>query len=242
MTRYTRHPHLRLAIGAALLSSLLLTSGALAQPLNAAALVHVEAPPNGSIVAGNVTFTGVAVDRSTGQPATRVAVYDGDPAQGIYLADVSMDTMRDLATLYPGGVGMAQVGWTLIFDSHRLFEGTHVLTFVAQFPNGTIAPTTHQIIVDNVAQTAAPSNGVVVWYNGGYWINGVYVGPGLESLYYDPVHGGYWVNGAWVGPAYQWDSPYHYPAPGYWINGTYYNPQTGQACTGGQCYFVTTGD
>jgi hypothetical protein len=114
------------------------------------------------------------------------------------------------------------------------------LSFVAEFPNGSVTPTSHQIVVDNVSQ-APPSNGAVVWYNNGYWINGVYVGPTLTSLYYDPATGGYWVNGVYVGPAYQWEGPYYYPAGGYWINGTYYNPQTGQACTISACYLVDTG-
>jgi hypothetical protein len=242
MTRCPRQSHLRIAVAAALLGSLLLTSGAFAQTVNQAALVEVESPPSGSVVAGNVTFTGVAVDRSTNQPATRVAVYDGDPAQGVYLADVSMDTMRDLAALYPGGVGMAQVGWTLIFDSNRLFEGPHTLTFVAQFPNGTVGPTTSQVVADNISQAGEPANGAVIWYNGGYWINGVFVGPTLTSLSYDPATGGYWVNGVYVGPSYQWQGPYYYPTGGYWINGTYYDPYTGQACMEGVCYLVNTGN
>jgi hypothetical protein len=241
MTRYTRLSHLRVAIAAALVGSLLLTSGALAQTLNPTGLVDVESPPDGSVVAGNVTFTGYAVDSFTGQPATRVAVYDGDPAQGNYLADVSMDTMRDLASIYSSGVGYAQVGWTLIFDSNRLLEGSHSLSFVAQFPNGSVSPTTQQVVIDNITQ-AGDSNGVMIWYNGGYWINGVFVGPTLESLYYDPINGGYWVNGVYVGPSYQWQGPYYYPTGGgYWINGTYYDPYTGQACSGGTCYYVSTG-
>ena len=230
-------------MAAALLGSLLLSSTALAQPpINQSALVQVDSPPSGSPIAGNVTFTGVAVDRSTNLPATRVAVYDGDPAQDIYLADVSMDTMVNLATLYPGGVGTVPAGWTLIFDSNRLPEGSHTLTFVAQFSNGSVGPTTSQVIVDNVTQAAASANGAVIWYNGGYWINGVYVGPTLESLYYDPVTGGYWVNGVYMGPSYQWQGPYYYPTGGYWVNGTYYDPYTGQACIEGVCYLVNTGN
>jgi len=226
---------------AALLGSLILSSTALAQPpLNPAAYVDVASPPSGSPVGGNVTFTGVAVDMSTSQPATRVALYDGDPAQGNYLADVSIDTMVNLATLYPGGVGTVKAGWTLIFDSNRLFEGAHTLSFVAQFPNGSVAPTTSQVIVDNVAQSANPSYGATIWYNGGYWINGVYVGNTLDSLYYDPATGGYWVNGVYLGPSYQWQGPY-YPTNGYWINGTYYDPSSGVACVEGVCSVVNTG-
>jgi hypothetical protein len=76
------------------------------------------------------------VDCSTGQPATRVAVYDGNDPAAPYVADVSMDTMANVGSVCPGRSGSARVGFTLIFNTNNLSEGQHVLLFAAEFPNG----------------------------------------------------------------------------------------------------------
>ena len=67
------------ALSIAALSSLFVTSITSAQSFNPAAspTVRVENPGSGATVHGNITFSGLAVDCPTGQPATRVAVYDG---------------------------------------------------------------------------------------------------------------------------------------------------------------------
>src|SRR4051812_48165060 len=90
------------ALGVAALSSLYATSIGSAQTTTT---VRVETPTSGARVNGAVTFTGLAVDCATGQAATRVAVYDGTSSSGVYLADVSMETVRqysDACTNRPG--------------------------------------------------------------------------------------------------------------------------------------------
>src|SRR5690242_5731738 len=69
------------------------SSPAMAQ--TAAPVISIRSP---SYTAGNITVTGIAVDCRSGSPATRVAVYDGST----YLADVSMDTTRDIGSVCAG--------------------------------------------------------------------------------------------------------------------------------------------
>jgi hypothetical protein len=179
----------KLAGAAALVGTLLLSSTGFAQTSygNEPFLVRVDSPANGSAVAGNVTLTGVALDLATGQPATRVAVYDGNT----YIADVSMDTMRNLGTIYPGGVGWAPIGWTLIYDSRQLADGMHQLTFAAQFPDGATATTAYNLAIANTSPAWGLGYGPAP-YNGGYWPNGPWA---------DPAYGpGYWVNGTYYNP------------------------------------------
>src|SRR3954462_8891116 len=62
-------------------------------PTDSQYVLRIQSPTNGAGAAGAVTGTGRAVDCATGQPATRVALYDGpNLVSSAYLADVSMDT------------------------------------------------------------------------------------------------------------------------------------------------------
>jgi len=112
-------------------------------------VVELEHPINESAAAGNVTLHGVAVDCTTGVPASRVAVYDGIDASAAYVGDVSMDSTRPLEEACMGKSGSSPIGFTIIFDSHRLEEGAHSLTFVATYPSGSSTATTDQIFVEN---------------------------------------------------------------------------------------------
>jgi hypothetical protein len=166
------------ALGLAALSSLYAVSISSAQSFNPAAspTVRVESPNNGARVYGNVTFTGLAVDCPTGQPATRVAVHDGPNSTYQYLADVSMDTNRAYADACAGVGGTNRIGFTLIVDSNRLSEGSHALAFVAHYPSGQTQTTTVDVVVDNIAnrpvmQYGPRYSGV---YYGGYYVNGLY--------------------------------------------------------------------
>jgi hypothetical protein len=114
---------------------------------NPAPVVTIRSPQWG---AGNVTFTGIAVDCSTGQPATRVAVFDGtDPVSAPYIADVSMDRQQPLSAACPGRSGQGRIGYTLIYNTRNLAEGPHTLTFYAEFPNGAVGSTSLFFGVDN---------------------------------------------------------------------------------------------
>jgi hypothetical protein len=167
------------AAGFATLSSLFVTTLASAQvanpPVSGPQIVRIDSPGSGARVHGNISFRGIAADCGLSQPATRVAVYDGQSTSDRYLADVSIDTTRPLQEICPGNGSSAQAGFTLIMDSHRLAEGRHTLSFVAFFSNGTAQTTTVDVEVDNIAnrsvQYGPRYNGVIY---GGYWVNGLY--------------------------------------------------------------------
>jgi hypothetical protein len=164
------------ALGIAALGALSATSISSAQSLNPAPpTVRVESPSSGARVHGNITFTGLAVDCPTGQPATRVAVYDGPDSSYPYLADVSMDTNRSLSDACAGVTGSGRIGFTLIMDSNRLTEGSHALAFVAQYPNGRTQSTIVDVNVDNFVnqRVVYPARYTGVYY-GGYYANSVY--------------------------------------------------------------------
>jgi hypothetical protein len=156
-----------------------------AQTLGSPQTVRVETPNSGARVHGNVTFTGIALDCITAQPATRVAVYDTTTPANQYLADVSVDSLRANSDACPIPTGSNQSGFTLIMDSNRLAEGRHTLTFVAQYPNGTSQTTSTDVVVDNIAnvyQYPARYNGV---FYGGYTYNGVYTPVYTRCLLYN---------------------------------------------------------
>jgi hypothetical protein len=141
---YTRAACLRVAFVSAIVGLALSASAAAAQ--SAAPVVTVRAP---GYTAGNTTFTGVAVDCASGQPATRVAVYDGLDSSAPYVADVSMDTMANVGSVCPGRSGSSRIGYTLIYNTRGLDEGAHTLLFVAEFPNGATGSTTMPFTVEN---------------------------------------------------------------------------------------------
>jgi hypothetical protein len=143
------------AFGVAALSSLYATSIGSAQSTTT---VRVETPANGAHVNGGVTFTGFAVDCATGQAATRVAVYDGTSSAGAYLADVSMETVRQYSDACTNRPGSAQFGFRLIMDSNRVSSGRHTLAFVAQYPGGASQTTTIDLSVENYTNASGYNN------------------------------------------------------------------------------------
>src|SRR5262249_52041625 len=78
--------------------------------------------PLSSPLAGNVTFTGVAVDCGTVQAATEVELYDGPNTGGVYLADASVSVVRSLGGSCPGLASNLGVGFSLNLDTHRLVD------------------------------------------------------------------------------------------------------------------------
>jgi len=147
------------ALACAGLTLSLVATGASAQTSTPVVRVESRVAPGG--VAGNLTLTGAAVDCSSGRPATRVAVTDGD--NGPYLADAAMDTNASITHYCPTLSGSGQIGWTLIFDTHRLENGRHNLVFTGEFPDGTRGTTSVTVFVDNNSFT--PDNSQYYPYN-----------------------------------------------------------------------------
>ena len=117
------------------LASVLLLIGLLPVSLVSAQdsqILIVRAP---EFALGNVTITGLAADCHTGEAATRVAIYDLDHGEA-YLADASMDTIRNLSAACDGAEGAGQIGFTLIYDTNQIDPGLHTLGFLAEFPDG----------------------------------------------------------------------------------------------------------
>src|SRR5947209_4802876 len=91
-------------------------------------VLDVASPAFASAQAGNVTFYGAAANCDSGEPASRVAIYDGTDESASYVADVAFDTPLNLGAVCMGKSGTAPVGFTLIFDSHLLPDGPHSLS------------------------------------------------------------------------------------------------------------------
>jgi hypothetical protein len=163
------------ALGVAALSSLYATSIGSAQ---SAATFRVESPAGGARVNGGVTFTGLAVDCASGLAATRVAVYDGTSSAGVYLADVSMETIRQYSDACTNRPGSAQFGFRLIMDSNRISSGRHTLAFVAQYPGGASQTTTIDLTVENYGAAYNSGYTYASTYNtaqdqSNYWVHNV---------------------------------------------------------------------
>jgi len=151
------------AIMTALFFSLLPAVG-LAQttpPPSGPRVLRILTPNNGFAASGNLTSTGVAVDCGSGQPARRVAIYDGTSVtQSAYVADVSMDTSLPLSTYCSGKTGTDKIGFTVIFATTRLSDGYHTLTFVAEYSGGVTQTATLDISVSNRLDFDLPCNQV----------------------------------------------------------------------------------
>lgn len=171
---------LRLALSFAALALLLSPGVGAASPADQSTgkVVRVEAPTGGTF-SGAVTFTGIAVDCANGQAATRVLAYDGTEANGAYLADASIDTNRNTSGICSTATD-TKAGFTLIYDSSRIADGQHTLTFVGQWPDGstvTSASTTVQVtIANNTARTTSTTST-------GYPRNTPYYGSNYGSSY-----------------------------------------------------------
>ena len=191
---------LRLALAIAAVGSLALASVGHAQTTSTEAgsrVVRIESPAPGTQVSGNATFTGLAVDCRNRQPATRVELYDGPLAQHRHLGDASLFTVRELDDACLGQSGTAPIGWTLVLDSQWLTAGRHALTFVAHFADGETRSVTHEISVQFSSNRTLQLSGPVVWYNGGYWVNGTYMGPNyLPTVVSTSQCASYSANGA----------------------------------------------
>jgi len=228
-----------LAIAFAALSSLAVTGVGSAQTVPGPFVVRVESPASGSVATGNVTFTGLAADCGTGVPSTGVGVYD-NAENGPKLADVSMDTIRQLSAACSNRTGSAQIGFTLILDTRRLAQGHHTLFFRATFAGGQTSTATTEVWVDNIAPFGRPCGYSTNQYcNNSYNGSGVYY-PGAYAPY---AYGGvanciaYTVNGAcqmWGGQpgAVYTGTPYY---AGAYVSGAY------QGCGyyGGGCPVVS---
>jgi hypothetical protein len=112
-------------------------------------IVAIPRPPL-FVLAGNVTLQGLAVDCSTGQPATRVAIYDGVQPSAPYVADAAIDPAVDAAAACVNASGTPVGGFMVIFNSRMLDDGPHTLRFEAQYPGGKSAVTTAEIFLENL--------------------------------------------------------------------------------------------
>jgi hypothetical protein len=218
---------LTLALSIAALMSFSLGTAAFAQTTNTP-IVRVD--PIQSPVSGAVTITGVAVDCSNGQAATRVAVYDGPTAQGTYLADVSMDTVKGLQAYCTGLTASAQIGFTLILDSRRLQDGPRTLTFVATFSGGASATTSANLTVGN---NTPPYYGYQYGpsYGSGYYGGGPYYGYYPQYGYGFP-YGPSYLSAGYASCAYGYGGYYGYRAD---------SPRAGCYPTGVMTYTLTQG-
>jgi hypothetical protein len=165
-------------------------------------VVRVESGISPAGNAGNITLTGVAVDCTNGNPASRVAIYDG--ANGPYVGDVSMDTQKNVSRYCSGQSGNRQIGFTWIYDTHNLSNGPHTLSLVAQFPGGAQATGTASVLVDNFSGSADNNYYYNDYYGYGYGYGapyGSYYGgySGNPYTYYNYTYGpynncGYYLN------------------------------------------------
>ena len=193
--------HLKIAVAFAALSSMVFTSTGAAQTTDQASTgpfsLSLQTPSAGARIAGNVTFTGAAVDCGRSVAATRVAFYDGD-RNGPYIGDAAMDTQRTIGRYCNNSGGSAQIGFTLITNTRQWRDGQHTLTLVAEFPGGGSTSITTDVIVDNYApryDLYGPRyyGGYGGGYGGGYYgggYGGGYYG-GAYSTYYPGVCNGY---------------------------------------------------
>src|SRR5215211_998312 len=138
MLRRTFFPRIAASLAIAALFSLSLTPAGFAQgtgsqtasapssPPTGPFVLQIQTPRDGSATTGNLMVTGTAVDCTTGQAATRVAVYDGpNTVDSAYLADVSFDTNENVSNFCAGRSGSDKVGFTLIYDTRPLADGRH---------------------------------------------------------------------------------------------------------------------
>jgi len=156
-------------------------------------VLRIQSPSNGAGATGAVTVTGTAVDCATGQPASRLAVYDGaNLVSSAYLAGVSKDTTENVGNFCASRSGTEKIGFTLIYDTTALADGTHNLTFMAQYPGGGSQTAGFDLLARNqspYAQTCAtqPNCLSTAYYgsdylygNGGYYTGNYY---GNDYLY-----------------------------------------------------------
>jgi hypothetical protein len=218
----------------ALVASLLTPSISAAQS-SSGLVLRIESPNRESTrVSGNMTVTGVAVNCDTGEAATRVAVYDGRDGgdrvvyntttrQGSgdgYVADVSMDTAKNITRYCAGRVGNPRIGFTLIFDTGTLSDGARSLQFVAEFPNGATTTASLPVVVDNTRFRYDPGYGYGYgpYYDSGYRYAGSYVYP--YNSY--PVNNwGAWGNNWWNGYNYNWANQYNWSNWGWGTSNPY---------------------
>jgi len=208
-----------------------MTTAGFAQSSGGQYVLTIQSPANGSGASGAMTVTGTAVDCATGQPASRVAVYDGpNLVSNAYHADVSMDTPENVGNFCAGRSGTDKIGFTLIYDTTALVDGGHNLTFMAQYPSGGSQTAGFDVVAYNnqtpYAQTcgyqANCNNGQYygsdyLYGNGGYnsSYNGTYYGN--DYLYTDAT--GYSNNNYQYGSNLYGNSGLYAPAQVTTVNG-----------------------
>lgn len=149
-------------VAVAFIASAMLVSAGLAQTSSTGAgpyVVRVETPGPGAEVSGNISFSGLAVDCGLHQGADWIAVFDGTEQPSNHLGDIDVTVVRNLVDGCTSRTGTATIGWNLIVDSRRLTTGSHSLTFVAHFNNGTTQRTTQRITVRNGAPSGTQQAG-----------------------------------------------------------------------------------
>jgi hypothetical protein len=210
-------------------------------------LVAVDAPDG--VIYNSFTFTGVAVDCSNGQAATRISVYDGPDSSTTPIATGNVDASRSVASHCPNlpNNGPVNAGFNIVVDGRAISDGRHTLTFVAQFPSGDMAATNVVAVAANrdyaygrdFGYGYGPSYGA--GYDRGfnpmydaYW--GGYATGGYGGTY-GPI-GGYYggLGGYYGGLGGGYGGCGHYGGCGGY--GSYYNHPSyiQQYCTGGFYY------
>ena len=121
-------------------------------------LPFVQVSPGG-LAAGNITLHGVALNCATGQPASRVTIYDGADPMLPLVADVSMDTTVDMAGVCGNRTGSIRAGFTVTVNGHLLRDGAHALVFTAEFPDGSSAIGGSDLVIRNTLPYESPDNG-----------------------------------------------------------------------------------
>ncbi|MBM2812075.1 MAG: hypothetical protein HW416_2834 [Chloroflexi bacterium] len=152
----------RLSLNVVLAALLLFASIGTALADDATYLSVDSLPPQS--LGGAATFSGIAVNCTTGQPPIRVIVYDGENATAPYVADASIDTVRDVSSsCAPNNVpSNTTTGFRLIYDTGRLSNGAHSLTFVATYAGGATNSTTIAASIYNGAPISLTTPSVVV--------------------------------------------------------------------------------
>lgn len=125
-------------------------------PLSSGPFVQVQMP--NTELAGILTFYGVAVDCTTGAPASRVALFDGMPDADNYLADVTLGFGAGIEGACIGRSGPAPIGFTVMIDSRNLADGMHTLMFVAEYADGMAEITPAPVFLSNVLPYAPADN------------------------------------------------------------------------------------
>src|SRR5579871_1192054 len=116
---------------------------------------------------GQVPFTGVAADCTSTSIASSVSIYDETAATGVPLATATLGAPRAVPVGCGTNAGSTEpIGFTATVPTTSLTNGTHQLSFVAQFPDGSVATTTVAVPVQNAASLTANTAATTPTYLG----------------------------------------------------------------------------